>query len=115
VAWSLYQIGTIHQARGDYTKALANCEQALKIAERLGDQAGMATHGQIGQLFTQTGRYAEAFEHLLLARRTFEKLQSPDAKIAVNALKELRARWGEKEFDAAWREATGEAVPDWLK
>jgi len=116
VAWSLHQIGTVHQARGDYTKALANYEQALKIAEKLGDQASMAnSHGQIGQLFTQTGRYAEAFEHLLFAR-TFEKLQSPDAGIAVNVLKELRARWGEKEFDAAWREATGkEAVPDWLK
>ncbi len=116
VAWSLHQIGTVHQARGDYTKALANYEQALKIAESLGDQASMAnSHGQIGQLFTQTGRYTEAFEHLLFTLNTFKKLESPNAEIAVNALKELRARWGEQAFDAAWREATGEAVPDWLK
>ena len=38
-----------------------------------------------------------------------------DAKITINNLKKLCAQWGKKKFKAAWRKATGEAVPDWLK
>ncbi|MFO1431452.1 MAG: tetratricopeptide repeat protein [Candidatus Competibacteraceae bacterium] len=91
-------------------------EQSLKIAEALGDQVGVArSNGQIGQLLTQVGRYAEAFMHLLFALNTFKKLESPNAEIAANNLKALRILWGEKEFDAAWHKATGEEVPDWLK
>jgi hypothetical protein len=30
-------------------------------------------------------------------------------------LKTLRAKWGAKEFDAAWQQATGAAVPEEFK
>ena len=42
-------------------------------------------------------------------------MQSPNASIAANDLKRLRSAWGAEPFDAAWQEATGEAVPDDLK
>ncbi len=32
----------------------------------------------------------------------------------VNALNDLRNIWGEREFDAAWQEATNEELPEWL-
>jgi hypothetical protein len=51
----------------------------------------------------------------MLALAIFVKLESPKAGIAINCLKDLHVRWGEQEFDAASREATGEAAPDWLK
>ena len=116
VATSLHQIGTIHLDRGDYDAALQRYQLSLKIVEELGDRAGGASSiSQIGQLFTETGCYAEAFRYLLSALSAFIELQSPNARIAVNMLKTLRAKWGEREFDAAWQEATGEATPDWLK
>jgi hypothetical protein len=105
----------IHQDRGEYEAALQQYERSLKIKEELGDRAGVArSRGQIGQLFTQLGRYPEAFGHSLFALVTFVDLQSPDARIAVNDLKNLRAKWGKKKFDAAWQQATGEAVPEGL-
>ena len=54
-------------------------------------------------------------KNLLSALSIFIELQSPDARIAVNVLKKLRAKWGEENFDAAWKEATAGDVPDWLK
>jgi len=115
IAVSRHNIGAIHQASGDYTAALTEYEKSLKIKNEIGDRAGMAgSSGQIGKLFTETGRYSEAFEHLFFALTTFVELQSPNAKIAANMLKDLRAKWGAKNFDAAWQEKTGEAVPEWL-
>jgi tetratricopeptide (TPR) repeat protein len=115
VARSLHQIGIINQERGDYAAALAQYEKSLKIKEELGDRAGVAhSRGQIGNLFTQTGRYAEAFEHLLFALATFAELQSPNAGIAANMLKDLRTQWGEANFDSAWQQATGTQAPEGL-
>ncbi len=89
---------------------------SLKIVEELSDRAGVARSlAQIGHLFAEIGRYAEAFQHLIFALSAFIEMQSPHAEIAADVLKTLRAKWGEREFDAAWREATGEATPDWLK
>jgi tetratricopeptide (TPR) repeat protein len=115
-AATLHQLGMIHQERGEYEAALEQYQRSLTIAEELGDRSGVAkSRGQIGKLCVETGRYPDAFEHLLFALAIFLELQSPDARIAVNTLKDLRAKWGEKEFNAAWQKATGEAVPEWLK
>jgi hypothetical protein len=49
-AW-IHQFGILAQARGDYDAAARQNQRALDIAERLGDQAGMAsTYGQLGNL-----------------------------------------------------------------
>lgn len=116
VATSLHNIGTIHQACGDYSGAFTIYEKALKIAEELGDRVRVASsRSQIGKLFTETGRYPEAFVHLLFAFTAFTDLQSPNATVVVNMLKDLRAKWGAENFDAAWQKAKGEAAPEWLK
>jgi tetratricopeptide (TPR) repeat protein len=112
----LYQIGIIHQARGDYEKALEYYNHSLKITEELGSLLGVAMAlGQIGILYITVGSYKKSFEHLLAALHIFIDLQSPDFGVAINSLKKLRAEWGEEIFAAAWNEATGEDVPDWLK
>ncbi|MBM3237703.1 tetratricopeptide repeat protein [Candidatus Poribacteria bacterium] len=116
VARSLHQIGMIHQDRGDYQEALKQYEISLKIKEELGDRAGVASsRGQIGLLFRETNRFPEAFENLFTALRIFLEIGSPDAGIAINNLRTLRAKWGVESFDSAWREKTGGDVPDWLK
>jgi tetratricopeptide (TPR) repeat protein len=116
LAKSLQAVGMAHQARGDYAAALAQHEKALKIAEELGNRPEVAiTRGQIGKLFTQTAQYPRAFEHLYFAYTTLIKLQLPNAMKTANELKNLRAKWGVENFDAAWEKATSEAVPGWLK
>jgi len=116
VAVSLGQIGTVHLERGDYDRALEYYDRSLKITEELGDRAGVATsYGQIGKLLIDTEQYDKAFEILLTALSIFIDLQSPNAGIVVNFLKRLRAKWGEENFDAAWKETTDEDVPDVLK
>lgn len=86
------------------------------IKEEIGNRLGVAlSHGQIALVLTQIGQYSEAFHLYLLALAALAEMQSPQAQTAANALKALRGKWGEEHFDAAWREATGEGVPDWLK
>lgn len=112
---SLHQIGGIYQDSGEYRAALENYQRSLIIAEELGDRAGMATsHGRIGNLFIKMGQYEEAFSMLLSALATFLKLQSPNVTNAVNDLRRLWTAWGATNFNAAWREATEEDVPEWL-
>jgi hypothetical protein len=108
-------MGMLHQDRGEYGEALQRYEQSLRIAEEFGYRAQVAsTLGQIGKLFMETEQYGEAFTQLLNALVTFLQLQSPNAHIVTIMLRTLRARWGEQAFDAAWRAATNEDVPEWL-
>lgn len=114
-ASSLHQIGTIHQLRGEYEEAWQQYRRSLEIAEELGDRLGVASSlHQIGILFTETGRYSEAFPLLLKALIIFLELQSPSASNTGNMLKELRAKWGKKDFDDAWYATTNDDVPGWL-
>ncbi len=116
VALSLHQIGIIHQEHGDSDKALAYHSESLQIKEELGSQFGIASSiHQIAQILMLTNKFPEAFENFLIAISIFSKLQSPDSKIAANSLKSLRKKWGAENFDAAWREKTGEEVPEFLK
>ena len=116
VAGSLHNIGRIHQNRGNYEQALEYYDRSLKIAEEVDDRLGVANAlHQIGALFLDSGGYDDAFRHLLSALSIFIDLESPNAKVAVNNLHKLRVTWCAEDFDAAWKEATGEDVPDWLK
>ncbi len=116
VANSFHQIGMIHQRRRNYEQALEYYDRSLKIKEELGDRSGAASSlHQIGRVSIELERYDDAFPRLLSALIVFVDLQSPKAGIALNGLKFLRARWGEEHFAAAWKDATGEDVPDGLK
>lgn len=115
IASSLHQIGNLYYLRGEYAQALEQYQQSLMIREQLGDLIGVASSlGQIGRLFIDTKQYAEAFPLLLNALAKFLELHSPYAGLAVDDLKKLRATWGSANFDAAWRKATNEDVPNWL-
>jgi len=112
----IHNLGIIYQRRGDHGAAFAEYEKSLKIAEELGDRAGVAlSHGQMGTLFIETEKFPEAFAHLLFALSIFVELQSPKAQMDINFLKTLRQKWGAKKFDAAWRKKSGEAVPEAFK
>lgn len=115
MASALHQLGRVHQERCDFAHALEYYRQSRTIYESLNDVTGMAiSHGQVGQLFIQLGMYPESFKHLLLALVSFTKMRSPHLRATVQALKLLRTQWNSEAFDAAWQQATGETVPDWL-
>ena len=110
----IHNFGVLQQGRGNYEGALEYYERSLKMLEELGNKAGVASSlGQIGKLMMDTGKYDESFGLLLQALATFMELQSPNAGIVANMLRELRGKWDG--FDAAWREATGEEVPEGLR
>lgn len=116
VASSLHQLGRLHQLRGEYDQALKHYEQSQRIKEELGSRTGVAISlSQIGKLYLENGQHVKAFPLLLNSLDAFSQLQSPYAKTAMSNLRSLRTQWGERAFDAAWREAKGEEVPEWLK
>ena len=109
-------LGRLFSARGDYDQALTNFRKSHKIAEELGDRAGVASsHGQMGKLLTELKKYEGAFEEFILALYIFVELQSPYAKLAMQNLRNLRDLWGAKNLEVAWKKKTGEEVPDWLR
>ena len=115
VSGSLHQVGMIHQYRGDYAAALIRYEKSLKIKDELGDRAGLAlTHGQISKLFIGIKEYRKAFENLVFALNIFIELESSDVAKTIRNIQRLRAAWGAGSFDKAWKEKTGEDVPDWV-
>lgn len=116
IATTLNQLSNLHFLGGKYDEALQQSRRALEIRKEIGDQVGIAaSYGQIGQLLMETRHYDEAFKYSLAALFAYAKLQSPHMELTINDLKRLRAKWGEIEFDAAWKQATGEAPPDGLK
>ncbi len=116
VARSLHDIGIVYQHRGEYDAALQHYQNALAIREEVGDRADAAmSQGQMANLLITTGQYADAFRLLVRALATFEELRSRYAQVTQNNLKNLRAKWGEGTFDAAWQQERGEHLPDWLK
>ena len=113
VARSLLQIGIVQDLRGNNEAALEYYQRSLKIKEEIGNVAGVASSlGQMGNLMMEVGQFAEAFGLIMQALSTFLQLESPNAQIAANNLRKLRGKWDG--FDAAWRKAKGEDMPEWL-
>lgn len=113
---TLHQIGMIQNSRGKHEKALALFERSRQISEELSNRDGMAnSEAMIGQIYTEFGKFTEAFERLLFAFAMFLELQSEKARLAAQDLRRLRSLWGAPEFDKAWREATKQELPEWLK
>ncbi|MEK6410036.1 MAG: tetratricopeptide repeat protein [Acidobacteriota bacterium] len=113
---SLHNLGMIHQHRGEYDAARQQFERSLTIAKELGSYADVAiSQAQLARLFITMERYSDAFQLLMASLATFVPLRLPYAQNAASDLKQLRAKWGEENFDAAWQQACGAPVPDWLK
>ena len=112
----LHNIGNIYYSRGDRKIALPYYQQSLAIKEELGDPEGVASSRvMLGGILAELGNCQEAFNHMLSALVICVELQSPKVQPTAISLKTLRNKWGGSNFDTAWREATSQAVPDWLK
>jgi tetratricopeptide (TPR) repeat protein len=91
IASTLHQLARLAQGQGELKEARRLYDKSLEIKRRLGDQSGIAIAlGQLGLLASQEGDRAEAVRLTRMALSIFEKLKSPYAEIAREALK----RWG---------------------
>jgi tetratricopeptide (TPR) repeat protein len=108
-----HQIGNIYYLNGNMDAALAEYKASLKLCEQLGDISGIATtNGQLGLFYREFGKYLKAFEHSLEAFLVYGRLGEPHVLQVTNDLAILRRIWGAAEFDKAWKEKTGEDVPE---
>ena len=82
--WSLENLTKFYRAQGNYPEALKRYEEALRIAEQLGDLSGKAKRlNNIGTIYDAQGNYPEALKRYEEALEILNKLglsESPNAK-----------------------------------
>ncbi|MBM4255934.1 MAG: tetratricopeptide repeat protein [Deltaproteobacteria bacterium] len=87
IASTLHQLGRLAQGQGELTEAQGLYEESLRIKKQLGDQGGIAiTLHQLGALEEEAGNKTAAGNLFLQSLEIFEKLKSPNAKIARRSL-----------------------------
>lgn len=100
IAYTLHQIGMIHQDQGDYDKAIIKYNESMRITKELGDKLGIATTlAQLGALNRKLKKYEEAVKYFITALAIFEELKSPYSKFAQNNLEEIKEEIGEERFE----------------
>src|SRR5262249_30811745 len=87
-AMVLHNLAMLHQARGEYGDALDRYEQSLRIAEELGDRAGIAgSLHQLGILHQRRGEYGDALDRYEQSLRIAEELG--DRAVIASSLHQL--------------------------
>lgn len=77
-------IGNIYEEQGNYTEALKNNLEALKIGKETGDKPGMAlTYNNIGNIYADLGNYPEAVKTHFAALKIKE--ETGDKKSIANS------------------------------
>jgi tetratricopeptide (TPR) repeat protein len=72
VAKTLHKLGMAHHVQGKYTSAVYKYMQSLDIAQRIGDNFGVAqTSGQLGLMLDEQGDLSAALEKLEQAKVAF--------------------------------------------
>ena len=95
----LHHLGIVAQRKGDYDGALDWYRKSLAITEQFGDLAGMArSFSQIGVLYTQTGRAADALPLNLRSLALRQEMRSSDIRINLHWLSRQRQVLGVDAF-----------------
>ena len=99
IASSLNNIANVYYRRGEYDAALDKHNESLEMARQLGDKNGVATSlNNIGSLLISRGKHEEALLHTLQAYSILQRLQSLDAKVALNNLTSIKNALGEEKY-----------------
>jgi hypothetical protein len=73
--------------------------ESLEISRQLGDKVGIATSlNNIGNILISNGKYEEALPHILQTHDILQRLQSSDAKVALNNLTSIKNALGEAKY-----------------
>jgi tetratricopeptide (TPR) repeat protein len=111
MATSYHQLGILAQDRGDYDEAARQYQRALDIAERLGNQAGMArTYSQMGILEAERGgSAARVISWHVQALVIRLRLGIPQAVNNLRRLAAYRDQLGPEPFGSLLAQATEDA------
>src|SRR5581483_11146405 len=86
--------------------------KALVIKEDLGDRPSLArTYAQLGLLAEKRGQAPAALEWDIRCVSLFSQFPSPQAGTGPAALARLTRQLGTQALEAAWRQVTGQSVP----
>jgi signal transduction histidine kinase len=94
-------LGNIYDSKGDYTTALKNDFEALKISEEIGDKAGIgSTYNNIGNIYAAQGNYPAALKNLLAGLKIKE--ETGDKKSIANSYNNIGIIYGyQKDYTQA--------------
>ena len=112
MADTYHQLGLLAQDRGRLDEAGDWYRKSLMIAEELGDQPGMAsTYTQLGLLAEQRRQPRQAIEWIIRCVTCFEQFPSPINMTGPTVLARLTRQQGMPALEQAWRQVTGQPVP----
>ncbi len=99
----LYAVANVYFSKGDYPRAIAGFEEALKLPAKALDEKSLATfHNALGGAYLRSGNLfgaKESFEKALVVSRTAYGATHPDLAIPLSSLGALAQAMG------AWDEA----------
>ena len=111
-----HQLGMTAQRRGRLDEADDWYRQALTIEEDLGDRPHMAsTYAQLGLLAEDRGQAPLALEWNIRCVTLFGQFPSQMNGIGPTALARLTRQLGMPALEAAWRQTTGQPVPQTVR
>ncbi len=111
--------GSVHASRGLPAQARGRLEEAedwyrqsLAISEELGNHPYMAaTYAQLGRLAEARGQDTLALEHNIRCVALFSQFPHPQTGTGPAALARLTRQLGMPALEKAWRQVTGQPVP----
>jgi tetratricopeptide (TPR) repeat protein len=112
MAATYHQLGVIAQARGRLDEAGNWYHKALIFKEELGNQPSTAlTYAQLGLLAEARKQPSQALEWNIRCVTLFDQFPSPMTGTGPTALARLTGQRGMPALEQAWREVTGQPVP----
>jgi tetratricopeptide (TPR) repeat protein len=112
MASAYHQLGITAQDRGRLDEADDWYRKALAINEELGDRPSLAlTYAQLGLLAEARDQAPTALEWNIRCVTLFDQFPSPLTGTGPAALARLTRQLGTPALEAAWRQVTGQPVP----
>jgi tetratricopeptide (TPR) repeat protein len=112
IAAACHNLGDCAQDQGQLDEAEDWYRQSLAIEEDLGNRPGMAlTYAQLGLLAEETGQPTLALERNIRCVLMFEEFPHPMSGTGPTALVRLTRQLGVPALERAWRQITGQALP----
>jgi tetratricopeptide (TPR) repeat protein len=112
MAGTYHQLGITAQDRGRLDEAEDWYRKSLTIKEELGNRPGTAlTYAQLGLLAEDRGQVRQALDWNIRCVTLFGEFPSPLTGTGPTALARLTRKLGMPMLEEAWRQATGQPVP----
>jgi tetratricopeptide (TPR) repeat protein len=113
MASTYHQLGIVAERRGSLDDAERWYLKSLAIKEELGNKPGMASsYGQLGLLAETRGQDSAALLWIVRCVALFDEFPHPATGPGPSHMARLTAKLGMDALKAAWKEVTGEDLPE---